>query len=148
LDNFNFETSESVRDDLLGADVTDCAKLLNNFAENCAITGTPNSPISTVGLERISDVPIYSTDAIVRRAESLQRTADAKALSVSLSSTEFAKLGIANGDYIKVTQADVSLVLAANLDKTLPANVVRVAAGVLATSQLGSMFGAIQVERA
>ena len=35
-------------------------------------------------LERIADVPIYAADALVRRAESLQLTADARAPVASL----------------------------------------------------------------
>jgi NADH-quinone oxidoreductase subunit G len=144
LDNFDFETSEAVRDAVLGQGVIDCSDKLNNIA-NLALT-----PTSTLnGLERVSDVPIYSTDAIVRRAESLQRTADAKAASsVSLSAAEFTRLGVTEGDYVKLTQGESSIVLPASLDKTLPATVVRVAAGMLATHQLGAMFGPINVERA
>lgn len=145
LENFEFETSEAVRDAVLGQGVTDCSAKLNNTADL-----TITAPIAaTAGLERVSDVNIYSTDAIVRRSDSLQRTADAKAATaVSLSAAEFGRLGIANGDFVKLTQGAASIVMPANLDKSLPATVVRVAAGVLATHQLGAMFGPISVERA
>ena len=93
-------------------------------------------------------MPIYSTDAIVRRAESLQKTSDAKAPNVYLSTLEFGKLAIKNGDYVKLTQENGSVILPAMLDQSLPENVVRVAAGVSATQGLGAMFGAIKVERA
>ena len=145
LENFEFETSEAVRDAVLGQGAADCSAKLNNTAD-LTIT-TPNA--TTAGLERVSDVNIYSTDAIVRRSDSLQRTADAKvATAVSLSAAEFGRLGIANGDFVKLTQGAASIVMPANLDKSLPATVVRVAAGVLATHQLGAMFGPISVERA
>lgn len=144
LENFDFETSEAVRDAVLGQGVSDCSGKLNNAAEVSFV-----ATASTAGLERVSDVNIYSTDAIVRRSESLQRTADAKAATaVSLSAAEFSRLGIANGDFVKLTQGAASIVMPANLDKSLPATVVRVAAGVLATHQLGAMFGPISVERA
>jgi NADH-quinone oxidoreductase subunit G len=39
-------------------------------------------------------------------------------------------------------------VLVANVDKTLPSNAVRVAAGHPAVATLGAMFGSIQVEKA
>lgn len=144
LENFDFETSEAVRDEVLGKDMSDLASRLNNFTAQ-----KPFLPLTVInGLERVSDVPIYSTDAIVRRAESLQRTADAKVSKVWLGTEEFAKLGIKNGDRIKVSQAGSAVVLHAALDKTLPENVVRVAAGLEATKTLGAMFGAIAVERA
>ena len=145
LENFEYETSEAVRDAVLGQGVTDLSAKLNNTADVTITTPTA----ATAGLERVSDVNIYSTDAIVRRSDSLQRTADAKAATaVSLSAAEFGRLGIANGDFVKLTQGAVSIVMPANLDKSLPATVVRVAAGVLATHQLGAMFGPISVERA
>jgi NADH-quinone oxidoreductase subunit G len=49
---------------------------------------------------------------------------------------------------VKVSQAGATVMLPAVLDKTLPANVVRLAAGHQVSSQLGAMFGAITVERA
>ncbi|MBC3880354.1 NADH-quinone oxidoreductase subunit G [Undibacterium sp. LX40W] len=144
LEKFEFETSEAVRDAVIGQGVTDCSSKLNNSTEISIAAAS-----STAGLERVSDVNIYSTDAVVRRSESLQRTADAKAATtVSLSAAEFARLGIANGDFVKLTQGAASIVMPANLDKSLPSTVVRVAAGVLATHQLGAMFGPISVERA
>jgi NADH-quinone oxidoreductase subunit G len=144
LDNFEYESAEAIRDDILGKNVTDCSSMLNNVSVGLALQVKQ----AVVGLERISDVPIYATDAIVRRSDSLQRTADAKAPSLTLSAAQFETLGIAEGDYVKVSQDSLSINLPANLDKTLPSNVVRVASGVLATHQLGAMFGAIKVERA
>ncbi len=144
LENFDYETAEAVRDEVLGKGVTDLSSSLNNIA---AISPTLSAVVGS-GLERVSDVPIYSTDAIVRRAESLQKTTDAKAPSAYLSTAEFAKLAIKNGDYIKLTQENGSVILPATLDANLPANVVRVAAGLNATQSLGAMFGSIKVERA
>ena len=144
LENFEFETSEAIRDEVLGENASDLALQLSNIAD------VVPSVIATAitGLERISDVPIYSTDAIVRRAESLQKTVDAKAPSAWLSAIEFAKLDIKNGDYVKLTQDHGSVILPAAIDTALPDNVVRVAAGLTATKALGAMFGAINVERA
>ena len=144
LENFEYETAEAVRDEVLGKGVTDLSSQLNNIA---ALAPTMSS-LADAGLERVSDVPIYSTDAIVRRAESLQKTSDAKAPNVYLSTLEFGKLAIKNGDYVKLTQENGSVILPAMLDQSLPENVVRVAAGVSATQGLGAMFGAIKVERA
>ena len=143
LENFEYETSEAVRDEILGKDVTDLSAQLNNFAD-----ALPALADASSGLERVSDVPIYSTDGIVRRAESLQKTADAKTPVASLGTEEFAKLGIADGDYVKLTQNNGSVILPAVLDASLPANVLRIPAGSVTTQALGAMFGPIKVERA
>ena len=52
------------------------ARLDNRAA---AVAATAAAGRGTGGLQRIADVPIYATDALVRRAASLQRTADARA---------------------------------------------------------------------
>jgi NADH-quinone oxidoreductase subunit G len=144
LDKFDFETSEAVRDDVIGKNVTDLSASLSNIADILPSLSSTN----TSGMERVSDVPIYSTDAIVRRSESLQKTSDARAPSAWLSASEFYRLGIKTGDYIKLTQTGGSVMLPAAMDVNLPENVVRVAAGLVATQNLGAMFGAISVERA
>ncbi|WP_394777985.1 NADH-quinone oxidoreductase subunit NuoG [Undibacterium sp.] len=145
LPNFEFDTAEAVRDEVLGLDKSGLAASLNNIAD-----AAPAAPaaVAANGLERVSDVPIYSTDAIVRRAESLQKTADAKAPKAWLSAAQFAKLGINDGDQVKLVQSNGAVALPAALDKSLPDNVVRVAAGHAATKALGAMFGSITVERA
>jgi NADH-quinone oxidoreductase subunit G len=144
LPNFDFDSSEAVRDALLGSGVVDVASKLNNLT---SIT-TSFTTNAVEGLQRVSDVSIYRTDAIVRRAESLQRTADGKAPSAILSQAQFDKLALQNGDMVKVSQAGSTAMLPVVLDKSLPTNVVRIAAGHQVSSQLGAMFGAITVERA
>ncbi|MDE2400318.1 MAG: NADH-quinone oxidoreductase subunit G [Burkholderiales bacterium] len=142
LQGFGFETSEEVRSQALG-DVSAIASRLSNQT-SVAINVQP----STGGLERIADVPIYSADAMVRRAESLQKTADAALPTASLSQALWAELGLTEGAQVKVSQGDASAILPAALDATLPANVVRVPAGHAATSSLGAQFGAIRVDKA
>lgn len=145
MPGFDFETSEQVRDDVLGKGVTDVSAKLNNVAKlapEAAAYGT------TGQLERVTNVPVYFTDAVVRRSEPLQRTADANAPLASLPLALADKLGVKAGDKVKVTQGSGSAVLVADIDARLPANAVRVAAGHPATATLGAMFGAITVEKA
>jgi len=146
LEGFAFETAEEVRARALG-DVAALPARLNN-ATQAAIT----LPASTGGLERLADVPIYCADALVRRAPSLQATADGKPPVAGLPQALWAELGLADGAQVKVTQegpsGPVSAVLAAVLDASLPANVVHVPTGHPATSALGAAFGGIRVEKA
>ncbi|NBD21312.1 NADH-quinone oxidoreductase subunit G [Aquabacterium fontiphilum] len=146
LEGFAFETAEEVRARALG-DVAALPARLNN-ATQAAIT----LPASTGGLERLADVPIYCADALVRRAPSLQATADGKPPVAGLPQALWAELGLTDGAQVKVTQegpsGPVSAVLAAVLDASLPANVVHVPTGHPATSALGAAFGGIRVEKA
>jgi NADH-quinone oxidoreductase subunit G len=145
LTGFDYDTSEAIRDEVLGKGVTDLSGKLSNvstIAATAAVFGDGSA------LERVTDVPIYFADAIARRSEPLQRTADAQAPLAHLPAALAEKLGVVAGDTVKVTQGTGSALLVAAIDKSLPANAVRVAAAHPSTSMLGAMFGAIQVEKA
>ena len=141
VDGFDYETSQAVRDEALqGVDV---AAKLNN-----AVSGIESKPAAVNGMQRVADVPIYATDAIVRRAVSLQATADAAQPKAWLHSKELSKLGVQAGAQVKVAQGQGSALLEVAADDGLPEGVVRVAAGHPMTAMLGAMFGTITVERA
>ncbi|MDO8262517.1 MAG: NADH-quinone oxidoreductase subunit NuoG [Gallionella sp.] len=145
VQGFDYDTSEEVRDAMLsGQNVLD--KLNNHIAgvELQAVAAGGNSG----GLQRVADVPIYSTDAVVRRATSLQKTRDAATPCVSMHGSELQKLGVQSGDAVRVIQGKAGVRLVAQADDALPAGAARVAAGHPATAELGAMFGTITVERA
>jgi len=110
------------------------------------VPSLPQSPAAA--LERIADVPIYFTDALVRRAESLQRTADARPPKLSANRRVLAQAGLAPGDKARVRQGGSTALLEVALDDRLPDGLLRVPAAHAATSTLGPMFGAVSVERA
>jgi NADH-quinone oxidoreductase subunit G len=141
VEGFEYETSQAVRDEAMqGVDV---AARLNN-----AISAVEAKPATANGLQRVADVPIYASDAIVRRARSLQATKDAMQPKVWLHSKELSKLGVQAGAQVRVAQGQGSALLEVAADDGLPEGVVRVAAGHPATATLGAMFGTITVERA
>ena len=142
LPGFDHETVDEVRAEALG-DVEALAQRLDNRSNASFAVATP-----TAGLERIADVPIYASDAIVRRAHSLQLTADARAPLVGLPSALWARLGLQAGAKVRVTQGEGTAVLAAREDSTLAAHTVRVSAGHPSTASLGAMFGLLGVEKA
>ncbi|RJF98811.1 NADH-quinone oxidoreductase subunit NuoG [Noviherbaspirillum saxi] len=148
IGGFAYDTSEQIRLEILGAKVSEVADLSSKL--NNVVNAQPQAakPGEATQLERIADVPIYFTDAIVRRAESLQLTADAKAPKAWLSAILAEQLGVADGAQIRVMQGQGSAVLPVAVDAALPANVVRVSAAHPDTIALGGMFGAISVEKA
>ena len=148
LQGFEFETSEEVRAEALG-DVATLATRLSNRSDSTLGTSTGAGTGSAAGnLERVADVPIYTTDPLVRRATSLQLTADARAPFATLPPVLWAQLGLADGDKVRVSQGAAHAVLPARVDPTLAAGAVRVPAGHPDTAGLGAMFGAITVEKA
>ena len=150
LTGFDYETSEAIRIEVLGstpvADL-DLSSRLNNKS-TVAIAAPANSGVANTQLERIADVPIYFTDAIVRRSPPLLETTDGQAPKAHLSAALAAKLGVTNGAAVKVSQGSGACLMIAEIDRNLPENAVRVAAAHASTSMLGAMFGAISVEKA
>ncbi len=144
LPGFAFETSEAVRDEALGDVATIPARLAAPRAESA--TGPRFQPAERGGLERIADVPIYSSDPVVRRAPALQFTADARPPVAGIPSELAAERGIVDGAPVRVSQGRASVVLPARIDASLAANVIRVAAAHPLTAQLGPMFGAVTVD--
>jgi len=143
LPGFGQESAEQVRGEALG-DASGLAARLDNRAAALPSSLGDDAP----ALQRIADVPIYAADALVRRAESLQLTADARAPVASLPSTLFAELGLKPGDPVRVSQGEQVLIIAAVEEPSLGPGVVRIPAGHADTATLGSMFGAIGVSRA
>ena len=141
LAGFEQATAEEVRAEALGD-----ASVFASRLDNRSVAPTSTSPVST-GLERVADVPIYSSDALVRRAPSLQATADAKPPVVGLPSGLWTQLRLQPGGVVRVVQGQASATLPAREDATLAANAVRIAAGHASTATLGAMFGAIAVEK-
>jgi NADH-quinone oxidoreductase subunit G len=148
LPGFEFDTSEQVRDAALGK-LDIASKLSNVSSVTPALGKAVNGDASSGRFERLADVPIYHADALARRAESLQLTHAAKvAVRASLPGELFERLGLGNGDAVRIRQGDLSVTLPAVLDNNLPANVVRVPAATSASAQLGGMFGELVVEKA
>ena len=141
LSGFDFETTEQVRAEALGDEAKLSARLSNEV--DVALKASSASQ----GLQRVAEVPIYASDALVRRAASLQLTADARETRAGLAPGLWASLELKNGDRVRITQAGGQAVLVASLEPTLAEGCVRIPAGVAETARLGAVTGGLTVER-
>jgi NADH-quinone oxidoreductase subunit G len=145
LPGFAHETAEQVRAEALG----DVDALPSRLDNSTAATLTPAAPRASSGgeLQRVADVPIYASDSIVRRATSLQLTADARGEPVvGLPTALWQQLRLQPGGRVLVAQGEGAVVLPAREDPTLAPEAVRLSAGLPLTAGLGAMFGDITVE--
>ena len=144
LQGFEFDSSEQVRAAALGSELD----LTNRLSNGVSAQSAAAAPVQ--GLERLTTVPIYATDALVRRATSLQLTRDGRDAAIaSLPQALWTSLGLnEKGAQVRVSQDGGEAVLAAQLDASLPANVVRIPAGIPETAALGAFTGAIAVTKA
>ena len=84
----------------------------------------------------------------MRRAPSLQATADAKPPKARVSRTLLDQLGLEEGAQIRIRQGRGEAVLATQIDAAVPPGVVRVAAAHPSTCGLEGLSGPVTVEKA
>ncbi len=156
LPNFEYNNAEEVRAAALnGVDIAACLSNACRIAPALPARTAPRGDASSANdgrkqvFERFSDIPIYSADPLVRRASSLQATRTAKAaLRAALPSSVFERLGLKNGDSVRIHQGECSATMLAACDARLPDNVMRIPAATPASAQLGGLFGDVSVEKA
>jgi len=141
LPGFEHDSAEDVRREALGNG--EIAGRLDNRLQS-AVAG---APAAAAGLQRIAEVPIYAADAIVRRARSLRQTRDGAPPVARMNRALFEKLGLREGDFVRVRQGAGEALVAAMMDDKLPEGCIRLAAARPETAQLGAMFGTVTAER-
>jgi NADH-quinone oxidoreductase subunit G len=142
---FEFDSVESVRHEISPYLQSAITSALNSTVTQTSFKIANSAP--TNGIERVGEVPIYQLDAVVRRAESLQKTRDASEPTAAMNSRLLEKLNVKAGATVRVKQNGGAITLAASCDDALPDNAVRIPAGHPLTVALGAMFGEIQLER-
>src|SRR5690606_13228409 len=142
LQGFDEESSETVRDVVIDGGIEN--RLSNEIKVSPALLKAAEGQ----GLERVTDVPIYRTDPIVRRSIPLQETIASQSPRARLSAETLARLGVSAGDPIKITSPQGQVVLPAELDDTVASGCVRIAAAFPETLALGAAEAQLNVERA
>lgn len=140
LPGIAFESSEQVR-----------AAMLPEGYQAPATTTLPlpsDLPAAAQGVQRLAELPLYSSDLLVRQAAALQGTRDAReADHAQLGARLWAQLGLpASGEgSVRVTQGASHVTVKAKRHDGLADGVVRLAGGLPATSCLGASFAEVQL---
>ncbi len=142
IDGFDQNSSNDVLEEL---------KSLTSEAaiDNSVSTKTAEGLNSSVkGLYRIGDVPIYASDALVRRAKSLQKTNDSVAAAVRLSANQAQKAGFEDQQEIVVIQESNRTQLPLIIDPRVPDGAVWISSALPGTEKLGGQYGEVTLEKA
>ncbi|RUM94065.1 MAG: NADH-quinone oxidoreductase subunit G [Thiothrix sp.] len=142
LDGFEFVASTDVLDEIktLFVDQAEFTSHSRLQAE-LVMPDTSNSK-----LMRISDIAIYATDAIVRRASALQSTHSA--LDVAYMNAADAKTqGVSDSEKIKLSQNRKEAQTTLVIDNLVPKNCVLVPMGTPSSAQLSDSFGSIEISK-
>ncbi|WP_241049475.1 NADH-quinone oxidoreductase subunit NuoG [Achromobacter xylosoxidans] len=140
LAGFDDETSESVRDAALAGGVD--GRLSNDIKAPLGLGQ------ALTGLERVADVPIYRSDAMVRRSEPLQAAPASKKPAARMNGNTLTSLGLTAGVKVRVTGGQGAVELETVQDDAVADRAVRIAAAFENTAALGGAFGQLSVERA
>jgi len=108
--------------------------------------GSPAEPVA--GLYRVGEVPMYSVDAMCRRAGALQATVHAQAGFVGLSASDAGALGLGEGDAAVVAQGEGRAELQVRILDGLPAGAAWLPGATGAGVELGALVGPLSVEKA
>ncbi|MCK9511708.1 MAG: NADH-quinone oxidoreductase subunit NuoG [Pigmentiphaga sp.] len=138
LEGFDDESSESVRDAVL----VNVADRLSN-----RIQGEASAPAAATELERVTDLPIYFSDAIARRSPPLRAAPASRAPQARIHPQTLESLGLANGAHVRARSASGSAELAVVADPGAAPGTVRIAAGHLDTAALGGAFESLTLEQ-
>ncbi|HLR82982.1 MAG TPA: NADH-quinone oxidoreductase subunit NuoG [Paenalcaligenes sp.] len=138
-EGFDEESSEAVRDAVIGGGVN--AQLSNRIQAQPALVEPQD------GLERVTEVPIYRSDALARRSQPLQATPSSAAPTARIHKETLDELSLVEGDIVRVRSAQGEAQLRVECDNSVALGCVRVATAFDATAALGSAFGKLTVER-
>jgi NADH-quinone oxidoreductase subunit G len=146
IEGMDFDTSEAVRDSVCRVD--EVASRLNNGIVGITLADAARPvPVAGGALERVADVPIYFADPLVRRAESLQATKDAREPVALMNAATAAKAGLSDASKVKLRQGAGEVESRLVIDEGVAEGCVRFAAAHRVSAPLGAMFGGISVER-
>ncbi len=139
LQGFDDDTSESVRDTVMVGGLD--GRLSNRIRQ------APGTVAPAAGLERVAELPIYRTDALVRRSQPLQEHINSAPPRAAMNAATLQSLGLAEGDALRVSSVHGAVELQAALDEAVADGAARIAGAFEQTAALGMGSGAIQVER-
>jgi len=139
LKDFDYVSSQDVRDEVRDQ--------LNLVSGNIGTAYSPTDLTVDSSLMSISEIPMYQTDAIVRRSSALQQTAENQTASLAkMNSTEAEKQGVSQADTVLITSDNASITMAFEVDDDIADACIYLAAGIVETSVLGHMFGNVSVQ--
>jgi NADH-quinone oxidoreductase subunit G len=144
LEGFDYISSDQVRDELR-------TLVGDKIATNKGAWQIPNTLTfePTEGLQRITEMPIYSVDALVRRAGALQNTWDAKITEgVHINAKLAAQLGLGDDEQVQVNSDNAHVTLPVVIDERVPDDGVLIYAGQIANIELGAWHGQIELSTA
>ncbi|MFO1432136.1 MAG: NADH-quinone oxidoreductase subunit NuoG [Candidatus Competibacteraceae bacterium] len=140
LPGFDYMDSQEILEEVLNAcEQIEPANLVENAAARL-------SELDSVTLWRVAELPMYATDALVRRAHALQQTPWARqAATIVINPALAARMGLTGAERAMVKQNGAEVVLPLVVDEAIPDGCVWVPSGLPATAALGPSIGPVEL---
>ena len=135
LEGFEHESSDEISRGL--------RERIGEIGSDNRLTGYAVTSTAGGSLWRVGDVPPYAMDAVVRRAEALQRTPDAVQACVRLHPDQIHALKLNGAGHVRVNQGEATAVLPLEPDARVPMGAAWIPAGVKGSEDLGPQSGEI-----
>jgi len=144
LEAFAYNSSEEVRDEI--------ASIIDNVALGSVGSWTTpeslkNATVISSALQRITEIPMYSIDAMTRRAQALQKTDDSKGM-IQINSSLANKHNVSAGDTVVVEQEENSISAPVIINNAVTDNCVLIQAADVNHSKLGAWHGNVSLSKA
>ena len=142
LDGFDYFTLDEVRKELgeqVGAEVT--------FSND--LQSMPEIKITRFDdddMLRIGAVPIYSIDALVRRAPSLQQAQESQEAELLVHPNDIYKWSLLEGKWVRVTQDGEKSILKCVASEDVMPGTVCIPRGLSRSEKLGAIFGRVELK--
>jgi NADH-quinone oxidoreductase subunit G len=142
LEGFDYVSTEQIRDEL--------SAVCNDVSpdNSVKVSGALELRSRCEGLMRISDVPLYAQDALVRRAGALQRTHEAGPAQIRINPAEARRQGLESAEAALMKQNGSQASLPLEFDERVPDGCVWVSTALAGTEMLGGQFGEVTLEKA
>ncbi|MEM8845195.1 MAG: NADH-quinone oxidoreductase subunit NuoG [Pseudomonadota bacterium] len=144
LDGFDFNSIEKVRSEIR-------EQIDPSFAFTNALPHIPQVDINSVSFkdfQRVGSKPIYSIDALVRNAMSLQEAQKSMQAEVALHANDMNRLGLEEDDFVEVTQDEQAATFKCTQDNNLIEGTAYIPSGLVGSEKLGAIYGEVQIKKA
>ncbi len=143
LEAFDYNSSEEVRDEVVS--------VIDNVALGSVGSWTTpesleNGTVNKSALQRITEIPMYSIDAMTRRAQALQEADDSQGM-IQINSSLANKHNVSAGDTVVVEQEENSINAHVIINDLVTDNCVLIQAAHVNHSRLGAWHGNVSLKK-
>jgi NADH-quinone oxidoreductase subunit G len=137
VEGFDYVSSQQVRDELQQA-----VNAASDHAGTELMQLYQRQKVGN-GLQRISEVAMYCTDSLVRRATALHKSGDEEAVRLHVNDAE--TLGLQIGAEISIQQNNATVTANVIVDSMIPEGCVFIPEGTKLSAALGASYGSIKI---